>query len=450
MSSRKRACVLGLGYIGLPTAVMLAMGGYEVIGVDTNTDILQALHDRRVHSLEDGLRNLLLPALESERLVVQNTPAAADAFIIAVPTPICADHSPDLSAVEAATASIVPYLRRGDLVILESTSPPGTTMNLVKPILEQSGLRAGQDFLLAYSPERVLPGRILEELRNNTRIIGGIDAASSEAAKDLYSALVEGDLVITNATTAEMVKLMENTFRDVNIALANEFALISEHVGIDVWEAIRLANSHPRVQILRPGPGVGGHCIAVDPWFLVDIAPRQSRLIHQARLVNDGMPEHVINRVSTLKPGGGKIAALGLTFKADVDDIRESSALHVAMGLAQQGYTVQAYDPYVLRLPSQTRVCLCPTLEDALRGVEGVLLLVDHQELRGLQPRMLDLATAQWLLDTRGCLQAGDWADSPCKLLTLGDGLRDYSQPAPVLPYKHWPDYTYTNAEQAA
>ena len=266
-------CVLGLGYIGLPTASTFATHGLRVIGVDVDRHVVDALRNSEVHIYEPGLRTLVQAAIHSGNLVVSEVPETADAFVIAVPTPLSEgdDKQADLSYVIAASEMIVPHLRQGNLVVLESTSPPRTTLDVVAPILERSGLEAGSDFHLAYTPERVLPGQILRELIENARVIGGIDRTSAEAGRDLYAIFVRGEILLTDATTAEMVKLMENTYRDINIAVANEFAHVADRLGVDIWEAIELANRHPRIDILRPGPGVGGHCISIDPWFLVQL-----------------------------------------------------------------------------------------------------------------------------------------------------------------------------------
>ena len=269
----QKICVLGLGYIGLPTASTFATHNLQVIGVDVNPEVVETLRGGRLHIQEPGLRNVVQEALRSGNLEIHSSPKPADAFIIAVPTPFYDDKRADMRFVISAAEAIVPFLKPGNLVVLESTSPPRTTVDLVAPILEKSGLKAGSDFLLGYSPERVLPGQILRELIENARVIGGINLKSAEAGRDLYSVFVRGEIRLTDATTAEMVKLMENTYRDVNIAISNEFAHLSDRFGIDVWEAISIANLHPRVNILSPGPGVGGHCISVDPWFLVEAAP---------------------------------------------------------------------------------------------------------------------------------------------------------------------------------
>ncbi len=301
------------------------------------------------------MRTLVQAAIGSGNLIISEMPEPADAFIIEVPTPFYRDKSADMRAVTSATQAIVPHLREGNLVILESTSPPLTTLNLLAPILEQSGLRAGVDFYLAYSPERVMPGQILRELIENDRVIGGINRASAEAGRDLYATFVRGEIVLTDATSAEMVKLMENTYRDVNIALANEFARLAERFGIDVWETIPIANRHPRVRILSPGPGVGGHCISVDPWFLVESAPDLATLIRTARQVNDTQPQHVVDLVRRAANDLGTtqgdplverpVSVLGLAYKADVDDLRESPAIEVTRLLAEAGARVTAFEP---------------------------------------------------------------------------------------------------------
>src|SRR3972149_2844585 len=288
---------LGLGYIGLPPASTVATNGLQVIGVDVNRRIVDILRNGEIHIQEPGLRGLVQAAFGSGNLRVAEQPEPADAFLITVPTPLQLDKRADLTAVRAAARAIAPHLRPGNLVVLESTSPPRTTVDVVAPILAESGLEPGRDFSLAYSPERVLPGQILRELVENARVVGGgATRASAEAGRELYSAFVRGEIVLTDATTAEMVKLMENTYRDVNIALANEFGRLAERLGVDVWEAIALANLHPRVDILKPGPGVGGHCISIDPWFLVEAAPALSPLIDPARRANEGQPAHRAGR----------------------------------------------------------------------------------------------------------------------------------------------------------
>ena len=406
----KKVCVLGLGYIGLPTASMFASHGVQVVGVDINLSVIETLRRGQIHIEENGLQERMQIALSSGNLRVETQPEPADVFIISVPTPIQADKSSDMRAVVSATKAILPHLRPGNLVILESTSPPGATQNLVRPILEGNGLRAGKDFKLAYSPERVLPGQILRELVENARVIGGIDEESAKAGRDLYLHFVKGEIVLTTAITAEMVKLMENTFRDVNIALANEFALLADQMGFDVWEAITIANRHPRVQILRPGPGVGGHCIAVDPWFLVEASPDKTKLIRQARLVNDGMPGYVLSRAKRILEGvqAPIIACLGLTYKADVDDIRESPAVEVLEQLMLAGFLVRAHDPHVVP-PDVLASHWANSVEEAVHDADLAILLVDHAEFRGLPPEALASMRTPRLLDTRQCLDQTLW-----------------------------------------
>jgi len=415
----KTVCVLGLGYIGLPTASMFATHGLRVIGVDINSYIVQVLNGGSIHIEEVGLQALFREAIASGNLLVRCAPERADVFIVAVPTPIYPDKTADMRAVILATGSLVPYLRPGNLVVLESTSPPCTTVDLVRPILERSGLRAGRDFMLAYSPERVLPGQILKEMVENARVIGGIDRASAEAGRDLYAAFVTGEIILTDTTTAEMVKLMENTFRDVNIALANEFALIAEKLGVNVWAAMDIANRHPRVKILRPGPGVGGHCIAVDPWFLVEAAPEQARLIRQARLVNDGMPEHVVEMVQRMMTNEGIVAVLGLTFKAGVDDTRESPALEVTRRLIAAGLEVRAFDPHVRDLPA-LKSHLVTSMDEAIQGADAVVILVDHTEFKLLAPDRFTQMRGRVVIDTRNCLDALTWQSGGFDIARVG------------------------------
>jgi UDP-N-acetyl-D-mannosaminuronic acid dehydrogenase len=417
-------CVMGMGYIGLPTASTFAAHGIKVVGVDTNQHILSRLRNGDVHIQEPGLRTLVQAALGSGNLQVQPEPEPSDAFIIAVPTPFLSDKHADMHYVTQAASAIVPHLQAGNLVVLESTSPPRTTTDLVAPLLEQSGLKAGADFHLVYSPERVLPGQILRELSENARVIGGIDRPSAEAGKLLYSTFVTGEILTTDATTAEMVKLMENTYRDVNIALANEFARLADRLGVDVWEAIDLANRHPRVNVLRPGPGVGGHCIGVDPWFLVEAAPDLTGLIRQARLVNDGQPVYVVERMKMVlgELAGQSIAALGLTYKSDVDDIRESPALEIVRLLKRAGAEVRVYDP---QLPAGAVDGLENegSFEDAMDGAAAVILLVDHKLFRQLSPEAIGrLMPGRVAFDTRGAWAPQPWQQAGFQLVVLGGG----------------------------
>jgi UDP-N-acetyl-D-mannosaminuronic acid dehydrogenase len=419
----KKICVLGLGYIGLPTACTFSINGVRVVGVDINHQVVSGLRNGQLHIQEPGLRSLVASALETGSLVVNHEPETADAFIIAVPTPFREDKRADLSYVISASESIVPFLRPGNLVVLESTSPPGTTQKVVAPILERSGLQAGKDFFLAYSPERVLPGQILQELIENARVIGGIDELSAQMGKDLYGIFVKGKIILTNAPTAEMIKLMENTYRDVNIAIANEFARLAERFGVNVWEAIDIANLHPRVNILKPGIGVGGHCISVDPWFLVEAAPDLTKLIHAARLVNDSQPEyfvHLIQRVVGNDLHGVNIALLGLAYKAGVDDMRESPAIHIAHLLNDNGASVAVYDPFK---PGEEIEGLksSASLAEAVQNAEMIIFLVGHPILVNLLPSELqDLTKARLIIDAVNGWTGKEWAESPFRIYHLG------------------------------
>jgi UDP-N-acetyl-D-mannosaminuronic acid dehydrogenase len=416
-------CVLGLGYIGLPTAAMFATHGMRVAGVDINPHVRDALCNGGLPIQEPGLSDVVAAAFASGNLQVGDRPTEADAFLIAVPTPH-KDRKADLSFVRAAAESIVPLLRQGNLVILESTSPPRTTADVVRPILEQSGLRAGNDFHLAYSPERVLPGRILLELVENARVIGGVNRSSAIAGRDLYATFVRGEIVLTDATTAETVKLMENTFRDVNIALANELSRVCGALGVDVVEAVAIANRHPRVKILQPGPGVGGHCISVDPWFLVEALPDLSPLIRTAREVNDAQPAFVVDSLRRALGGleGKTIAVLGLTYKADVDDIRESPTLEILHLLLESSARPVVFDllaPAGVPLP-------CPRAASALEaahGADALLLVVGHQDLRQVVPAALATGMrARVAFDGACAWDRSEWEAAGFVYHRIGDG----------------------------
>lgn len=420
----QKICVLGLGYIGLPTASTFATHGLKVVGVDVNPQIVNGLQNGHLHLYEPGLRTLVQAALRSGNLIVAQQPQPADAFIIAVPTPFYEDKRADMRAVQSASEAIVPYLRKGNLVILESTSPPLTTVNLVAPILEKSGLKAGEDFYLAYSPERVLPGQILRELIENARIIGGINPESAQAGRDLYSIFVRGEIILTDATTAEMVKLMENTYRDVNIAIANEFSRLADRFGVDVWDAIRLANRHPRVNILSPGPGVGGHCISVDPWFLVEAAPDLTPLIRTARKVNDDQPRFVVQLAQQILGdlSGRRIAALGLAYKPNVDDLRESPAVEVVHLLQSAGAQVRAFEPYKTDY-AFNGVASTNSLQAAIEQAELLILLVAHDQFKTLHPQEVAAMTeARMVLDTVNGWKAQEWQQAGFQVFRLGVG----------------------------
>jgi UDP-N-acetyl-D-mannosaminuronic acid dehydrogenase len=420
----KKICVLGLGYIGLPTASTFATHGLKVLGVDVNPKVVETLNKGEIHIHEPGLQHVVNAAITTGNLTVSSHPETADAFLIAVPTPFHENkfgnyegrkyRLADMSAVTSAMEAIVPFLRRGNLVVLESTSPPRTTINLIVPILERSGLKAGSDFYLCYSPERVLPGKILHELIENARVVGGITPESAKAGRELYETFVKGDIIETDATTAEMVKLMENTNRDVNIALANEFSRLAEKLGVDVWESIRLANLHPRVNILSPGPGVGGHCISVDPWFLVEVAPELTPLIYNARKVNDEQPQFVVEKVKqalgNLK--GKKITALGLAYKPDVDDLRESPAINVVHLLQEAGATIKAWEPFK-RNASLKNIVVSSSFEEAVKDSDSILILVKHTEFVDINPNhLLEMTPARIVIDTINAWDKRLWEEA--------------------------------------
>ena len=428
----EKICVLGLGYIGLPTAATFATHGRKVLGVDVNPHVIETLQNGNVHIHEPGLRTVVESALSSGNLTVSPHPEEADAFLIAVPTPFYENQYgqyegrkyrlADMRAVTSAAEAILPYLRRGNLVILESTSPPRTTVDLVKPILERSDLRAGADFYLCYSPERVLPGQILRELIENARVVGGITPESADAGCALYATFVKGEIIATDATTAEMVKLMENTTRDVNIAIANEFARLAEKFGVDVWEAIRLANRHPRINILQPGPGVGGHCISVDPWFFVETAPELTSLIYHARQVNDKQPQFVVEKVrqalGSLKDK--KIAAFGLAYKPDVDDLRGSPAVEVVHLLQKEGAHVKAWEPFKpdANMPG---IHMATSSDSALQDADALLLLVKHSQFTTLDPvEIRSKSTARVAIDCVNGWDSDSWENAGFHLFRLG------------------------------
>lgn len=384
----KQICVIGLGYIGLPTSSILAAKGFSVLGVDVNQSVVETINGGRIHITEPDLDAFVKAAVGSGKLRAATKPESSDVFIIAVPTPFKAGHKPDMSYVEAAARSILPVLQPGNLVILESTSPPRTCEDIIAPILAESKLKIGTDVFVAHCPERVLPGQIMREVVENDRVIGGINPASAAKAKELYSAFVKGEIFLTDATTAEMVKLVENSFRDVNIAFANELSMICDRLGLNVWELIRLANRHPRVNILRPGCGVGGHCIAVDPWFIADACPQEARLIRTAREVNDSKPHHVTTRIREAAGRFKKpvIGLLGLSYKQDIDDLRESPAVEIAREFkSDPGVDLLVCEPFVRSHPEFALA----QLDEVMHRADIVVLLVPHTVFRNIDRELL-------------------------------------------------------------
>ena len=417
-NSFKHICVIGLGYIGLPTAATFAAHGVRVTGVDVNQHAVDMINQGKVHIVEPDLDALVRDVVAQGKLSAQLTSTEADAYIVAVPTPFKDDYQPDLKYIEAAAKALAPFLKPGNLVILESTSPVEATEQMSAWLAEErSDLTFPQthgeqaDILVAHCPERVLPGKVLQELISNDRIIGGMTPRCSKAACELYKTFVKGECIETNARTAEMCKLTENSFRDVNIAFANELSIICDKLDINVWELISLANRHPRVNILQPGPGVGGHCIAVDPWFIVAKTPEQARLIRTAREVNDAKPEWVIDQVKIkiaefLQANPSQtiqdvtVACYGLAFKPDIDDLRESPALEITKQLAKQGLNILAIEPNIdelpVNLPSNVQLI---QLEDKDKA-DIHLILVDHKDFKNTLS-----ANCKYIIDTKGLVK---------------------------------------------
>ena len=396
-----KICVVGLGYIGLPISALLANRGFQVHGVDVSQKVVDIVNSGGVHIVEPGLEEAVNAAVAVGDFVADTKLKAADIFIIAVPTPFKADHVPDLSHVEAAANSISDYIQPGNLVIIESTVPVGTTDETVGGILRSKGHKLGTDVFLAHCPERVLPGNIMEELLANDRVVGGIDELSSRKAEEFYSSFVEGEVIVTNSKTAELVKLTENSFRDVNIAFANEISMIADSEDIDPWEVIELANRHPRVQILQPGPGVGGHCIAVDPWFIVSRSPDIAKLIRTSREVNNSKPKWIVEKVKFLarKYDWPTIGCLGLAFKANIDDLRQSPAMGIARQLVMEKIgDVLVCEPNISTVADFELV----DLDEVILKSDIILILVDHKEFLDLNSEKLK---GKELIDTRGIIR---------------------------------------------
>jgi len=417
----KSVCVVGLGYIGLPTAVMFANHGIKVHGVDVNPAAVKSIQEKKLHIEENGLQERLNKAVDEGFLTASTSPQEADIFIVAVPSPINADKTANLEYVRQATASIVPFVKKGNLVILESTVPPKTVERIMIPELIKTGLEIGTDIYVSHSPERVIPGRIFEELVNNDRIVGGINKKSAELTKELYETFVQGTIHLTDATTAELVKVMENTYRDVNIAFANELAKMADILDVNIWEAIKFANFHPRVNVHFPGPGVGGHCIAVDPWFLVELGGESAQIINMSRNTNDSMPTFTAQKTQSIlnrnKVAGGKVAVLGLAFKGNVDDMRESPSIEVVEALQHLGLEVISYDPHIKENKHETQT---QSLEEATKDADLLLFLTDHNEFKEYNP--LQISTKHKIVfDTKNCLNRDAWQEAGFQYHLLGD-----------------------------
>ncbi len=397
----KTICVIGLGYIGLPTASLLGTKGFQVHGVDVSEHVVNTINKGKIHIVEPDLDIMVKSAVNAGNLKAGMQPVEADIFIIAVPTPFKGDHEPDLAYVESATKMISPYVKPGNLVILESTSPVGTTDEVVAKILTDDGHDTDKEVHVAHCPERVLPGRILIELVENDRIVGGVNPLATQKAVEFYESFVRGEVLSTDSRTAEMAKLTENSSRDVSIAFANELSLICDQEGINVWELISLANRHPRVNILTPGPGVGGHCIAVDPWFIVARSPQYAKLIKTARLVNDSKPQWVIEKVKSRADKFKRpvIGCLGLAFKADVDDLRESPAVDIVRQLIKEDVGEVLISEPNLEKHDEFDLISC---EELIQRADIILLLVDHKQFKTIKRLELN---EKVLIDTRGIIQ---------------------------------------------
>jgi len=410
--------VLGLGYIGLPTALLFASAGHEVIGIDINEKKAKLLNEGKLPFQEPGLDELFEKAKSNFR--ASTKVEESDVFLIAVPTPLD-EHtkSADLKYVKSAAEMIYPHLQRDNLVILESTVPPKTTERLLIPLLEKSGLKAGEDFHVVHCPERAIPGRTIHEMVHNDRIIGGITRESAELAKELYSSFVKGNIYITDLTTAEFVKLIENTYRDVNIALVNELAQIAEEYGINIWEAIELANKHPRVNLHKPGPGVGGHCIAIDPWFVIQNSSN-GRMISLARYVNDTMPNYVLRKIRKMLMDIDypTITVFGVAYKGNVDDARETPALRFIRLAENDGFKIKVYDPFVKEFEYPIL-----SLEEAVKDSDCIVVITDHEVFKFLDPKEIGkLMRNKCMFDARNILDHEKWKEAGFEIRVLGNG----------------------------
>lgn len=392
-----KICIIGQGYIGLPTAALFTTKDCDVVGVDINEEVVNTLNEGNIHIEEPGLSEVIKKAVENGKYHASLTPENADAFIITVPTPyISENYSCDLSYVKSACESIIPYLEKGNTVIIESTIAPMSTDNEIKPIFENAGFTVGEDLYLAHCPERVLPGKIMYELVHNHRIIGGITEKCSQKASEVYGQFVEGELMQTEAKTAEMSKCMENTFRDVNIALANELAKIGAEIGVNALEVIELANKHPRVNIHTPGPGVGGHCLAIDPYFIYAKAPETAKIIKLSRDTNKSMPDFVVENVEKIL-NNGKITVLGLSYKGNTGDDRESPSYEIMAKLKDLGYEISDFDPHVK--PEGD-------FAEAIKDSGLILILSDHDEFKELDYDLIkEEMAAPIIFDTKAILK---------------------------------------------
>jgi UDP-N-acetyl-D-mannosaminuronic acid dehydrogenase len=414
----RKVCVLGMGYIGMPTACMLANNGYEVLGVEINSEIINKLSSGQIHIEEPDLEKIFLKAFKNKSIRVSIKVEKSDVYIIAVPTPLNKKNKADLSFVISAANMIKDSVSKGCMVILESTSPPGTTRNIVGDIIyKESNLKAGEDYFLSFCPERVLPGKIVYELVNNDRVIGGINEDSAKKAEELYRSFVKGEIYLTGLEEAEFVKLAENTYRDINIAFSNELSVICEKYGINVWEVIKFANMHPRVKILNPGPGVGGHCIPIDPWFILENINMKDSLIEKARNINNAMPLKIAEKVVDIlkEYKNPKVTFFGVSYKENVGDIRESPAVVIYNELTKKGIDVSAFDPIAdnFKYPLSN-------LEDSLKDSDMLLLFVGHDEFKKVSlGRIKSLMRNKNIFDTRNFFDKKEVSESGCNYYSI-------------------------------
>lgn len=412
MSEDKKICVLGLGYIGLPTTLLLARAGFQVTGVDVNQEKLKKLRQEGLPFREEGFNELFQNQIANINL--QSEPEPADVFIIAVPTPV-EGHEPDISAVKQATKSIAEVVEDGNLVIVESTVPPGTTEKVVHPLLNEE---VAKQIQTVFAPERATPGKIIQEIIENNRILGSTSEKATERTRKIYSSFVNGEIRVTDATTAETVKILENTYRDINIGFANEIAKLSEQIGINAWEAIGLANLHPRVNIHQPGPGVGGHCIPVDPWFFVRKDGVGNDMIRLARKINDTMPQHVIKSVEKLVKDiqNPTITILGAAYKGNVDDWRESPVLKIIKLAQEKNWNIKIHDPFAKDFPYQIE----PNLQKAIKNSDCLLVATYHDEYENLDPKAIKNMNHKSIYDARNCINPQEWQNEDFKVTILG------------------------------
>lgn len=418
-----KVTVVGLGYVGLPSAALMARAGYQVHGVDIDDRIIDSLNDGKCPINEPEVVEVVEGALASGRLTAQKTPAEADVFIICVPTPVADDRSPDLSMVTSAAKSLAPFVKPGNMVILESTSPVNTTRDVIGGVLRDAGINPEADVDLCYCPERVFPGATISEILENDRVVGGMTPKAAQRAKDFYEFFCEGEAIACSAAGAEFSKLMENTFRDVNIALANVFADIAETAGVDVNEVIAMANRHPRVNVHTPGPGVGGHCIPVDPWFLISRFPEHAAFLKMARDINDGRAQQLVDRAATAGLGkGSKIALLGAAYRGDIDDARDTPTDLMLKVLSDRGDSWMVHDPHVERFKSHFGLDanLTADLAAATADADAVFIMTDHSDYRDLTPDQFSGMNGKIIVDARRLIDTEAFSAAGFKVLNVG------------------------------